>query len=225
MTAKSNGGRRRQAPLKRSHSAHAGGRGIEQVRQLISAEAARIIAEEGVQDFHAAKRKAAVRLNQSEMRHLPSNQEIEVALAQHLRLFHAQDLPRTLHALRTLALEAMRMLHTFEPRLVGAVLSGNVTPHSEIQLHLAADTPEEVAFLLQGLHVPYETASRRLRYGGERHENLPAYRFLADGSVVELVIFTRHGAREIPLSPVDGKPMRHVNTKELETLLSVAAPT
>ena len=221
MTTKSHGGRRRQPHAKRSHGEHAAGRAGEQVRQLISVEAARIIAEEGVQDFHAAKRKAAVRLNQPEMKHLPSNQEIEAALAQHLRLFHAQDLPRILHALRTLALEAMRMLHAFEPRLVGAVLGGNVTAHSEIQLHLAADTPEDVAFLLEEFHIPHETTSRHLRYGGERHEHLPAYRFLADGSVVELMVFTRHGAREVPLSPVDGRPMRRANIKELETLLAL----
>ena len=224
MTAKSNGGHRRQPHSKRSHSEHAAGRGVEQVRRLISAEAARIIAEEGVQDFHAAKRKAAVRLNQPEMKHLPSNQEIEAALAQHLQLFHAQDLPHTLRTLRALALEAMRTLHAFDPRLVGAVLSGNVTAHSEIHLHLAADTPEDIAFLLEDLRIPYETASRHLRYGGERHENLPAYRFLADSSVVELVVFTRHGAREAPLSPVDGKPMRRINTKELETLLAAPGP-
>ena len=55
--------------------------GAEEIRQRISREAARIMAEEGVRDFHTAKRKATERLNLPEARHLPSNQEIEQALA------------------------------------------------------------------------------------------------------------------------------------------------
>ncbi len=214
-------GPRPRRPSKRSHSEHAGGRGVEQLRLRLCTEAARIMAEEGVQDFQTAKRKAANRLNQPDMKHLPSNQEIEDALTQHLQLFHAQDLSHTLRKLRTLALNAMGLLETFEPRLVGAVLSGNVTAYSEVHLHVAADTPEDVGFLLQAHHIPYAVASRHVRYGGGRHENLPAYRFLADGTTIELAVFTRHGAREAPLSPVDGKPMRRVSRKELGQLLGL----
>ena len=210
---------------KRSHSEHAAGRGVEQLRLRLCTEAARIMAEEGVQDFHTAKRKAANRLNLPDMKHLPSNQEIEDALSLHLQLFHAQDLPHTLRKLRTLALDAMVLLERFEPRLVGAVLGGNVTAYSEIHLHVVANTSEEVGFLLQENHIPYDVATRHVRYGGERHENLPAYRFLADGSVIELAVFTHHGAREVPLSPVDGKPMRRVNRKELAQLLDQTAAT
>lgn len=199
-------------------------RGGAQIRQRICAEAARIMAEEGVQDFHAAKRKAAGRLNLPETKHLPSNQEIEQALGEHLKLFHAQDLPETLRKLRHMALEAMRFFAAFEPRLVGPVLSGNVTPHSEIHLHITADTPEDIGFLLQEHSIPYDEADRRLRFGGDRYENLPSYRFLADATPVELTVFSREAVRELPLSPVDGKPMRRLAIKELEQLLAPAAP-
>lgn len=192
------------------------------MRQLICVEAARIMAEEGVKDFHAAKRKAASRLNQPETRDLPSNQEVEAALAAHLQLFHADRLPKALNDLRHRALEAMRFLAPFEPRLVGAVLSGNVTPYSEIQLHVSADTPEEIAFLLQEQHIPYDESSRRMRFGGERYETHPTYNFLADATAVELTVFTPEGAREAPLSPVDGKPMRRASMREVETLLAGA---
>jgi len=197
----------------------AGARGAEQIRRHICTEAARIMAEEGVTDFHAAKRKAANRLNQPEAHHLPSNQEVEAALAAHLRLFHADRLPGALIELRRVAVEAMRFLASFEPRLVGAVLSGNVTPFSEIQLHVSAYTPEDIAFLLQEHGIPFEESSRRIRFGGERHETHPAYRFLADTIAVELTVFTPERARETPLSPVDGKPMRRANLREVESLL------
>ncbi len=182
------------------------------------------MAEEGVTDFHSAKRKAANRLNQPESRHLPSNHEVDAALNAYLRLFHAERVSTALTTLRQLAAEAMRFLHRFEPRLVGAVLSGNVTPFSEIQLHLIADIPEDVSFLLQEHHIPHETSSRRVRFGGDRHEVRPTLRFLADSSVIELIMFTPEGGREAPLSPVDGKPMRRANLREVEVLLMDSLP-
>ena len=192
--------------------------GAEEIRQRISREAARIMAEEGVRDFHTAKRKAAERLNLPEARQLPSNQEIEQALAEHLQLFHARQLPQTLRHLRGLAVKAMQLLERFEPRLVGSLLSGNVTRFSEIQLHVTADTPEIVAFFLQDHGIPYEETSKRLRFGGDRTEMVPVYGFLAEDTAIEVSVFTPKIAREAPLSPVDSRPMKRATLKEVETL-------
>jgi hypothetical protein len=205
--------RRRSARPGKSDHAEA------QTRMQISVAAARIMAEEGVHDFHSAKRKAADRLNLPEIRNLPSNQEIESALQQHLQLFHA-DLPQTLRRLRRLALDAMRFLAEFEPRLVGPLLTGAVTKYSDIQLHLSAHTPEEVAFFLQEQGISYEEADKRLRFGGNRFISLPVFRFVADETAVELCVFTPTSVREPPLSPIDGKPMRRANLKEVEVLLT-----
>lgn len=196
--------------------------GAEETRLRISREAARIMAEEGVRDFHAAKRKAAERLNLPEVRHLPSNQEIEQALAEHLQLFHAKDLPQTLQHLRRLAIEAMRLLERFEPRLVGSLLSGNVTRFSEIQLHVTAEPAELLAFFLRERRIPYEESSKRLRFGGDRIETVPAYCFLAEDIPVEVSVFSPTAARETPLSPVDGRPMKRAGLKEVEASLDVA---
>ena len=57
-------------------------------RHLLAQEAARIMAEEGVRDFRFAKRKAAERLGfDPRSLHLPTNLEVEQALAEHQRLF------------------------------------------------------------------------------------------------------------------------------------------
>jgi hypothetical protein len=194
--------------------------GLEETRQRISREAARIMAEEGVQDYHAAKRKAADRLNLPEARQLPSNQEIEQALTEHLQLFHAQQLPQTLQHLRALAVKAMQLLERFEPRLVGSLLTGNVTRFSEIQLHVIAETPELVAFFLQEQGIPYEENSRRMRYGGDRTETVPACRFLAEDVSIEVAIFTPTAAREAPLSPVDGRTIKRATLKEVQAFQS-----
>jgi hypothetical protein len=191
----------------------------EQKRQRITAEAARIMAEEGVRDFQAAKRKAAERVGVSEHRHLPTNEEIHEALAQHLNLFHGDQLAANARRLRQVALDAMRFLHAFDPRIVGPVLTGTVTPTSEIQLHISADTPEEIALFLTDHDIQFRLAERRVRFGGDRYQIISAFHFDADGSAIEVCVFDRRAARETPLSPVDGRPMRRANLREMEQLL------
>lgn len=210
----------RAKPLHDRHARET--RAIQHIRERISCEAARLMAQEGVGDYHVAKRKAAERLNLPEDKHLPSNQEIEVALRRYLELFHGRHLTERLRRLRTIALEAMRFLERFQPRLVGPVLSGTVTPASEIQFHVSAETPEEIGLWLQEHRIPYEQTERRIRFGGDRYETLPAFRFTADGVTVELCLFTPVSARELPLSPVDGKPIRRASLREVEALLREA---
>ncbi|MBI3571481.1 MAG: hypothetical protein HY082_10335 [Gammaproteobacteria bacterium] len=193
------------------------------MRRHIATDAARIMAEEGVRDFHAAKRKAAARLGLPETKHLPGNDEVDAALQEYLRLFHAGRLNQSVRRLRELAAEAMHFLSKFDPRLVGPVLSGIVTSATEIEIHLTAESPEEIGFWLQEHSIPYEQTDRRLRFGGDRQETFPAYRFTADNVPIELCIFDRRESREPPLSPVDGKPMKRANLREVENLMSEAA--
>lgn len=197
--------------------------GADELRQHIAMDAARIMAEEGVRDFQTAKRKAAARLGLPETKHLPGNDEVDAALQEYLRLFHGGRLVQSVRRLRKLAAEAMRFLSKFDPRLVGPVLSGTVTSATEIEIHLTADSPEEIGFWLQEHSIPYEQADRRLRFGGDRQETFPAYRFTADNVPIELCIFDRREAREAPLSPVDGKPMKRANLREVENLMSEAS--
>ncbi|MDH5512797.1 MAG: hypothetical protein OEY27_06255 [Gammaproteobacteria bacterium] len=192
----------------------------KELRQHIASDAARIMAEEGVSDFQTAKRKAAMRLGLPETKHLPGNDEVDSALQEYLRLFHASRLTQSVRRLRELAAEAMRFLSKFDPRLVGPVLSGTVTSASEIEIHLIADTPEEIGFWLQEHSIPFKQTDRRLRFGGDRQESFPAYRFTADNVAIELCVFDRREARESPLSPVDGKPMKRANLREVENLMN-----
>lgn len=201
---------------RRSSSTHA----AHEIRQRISREAARLIAEEGINDYQLAKRKATDRLNLPEGQHLPSNLEIEQALAEHLELFHARGLPVTLSRLRHVAVATMRLFKRFEPRLVGALLTGHVTRFSEIQLHVIADAPELLAFFLQEHSIPYEQTHKRLRFGGNRSEVLPVYRFLSEDIPIEIYVFTTAAAREAPLSPVNGRSMQRAALKEVEALIS-----
>lgn len=194
----------------------------QQLRQRIAQEAARWLVASGGRNFLQAKRKAAEQLGVSDARHLPSNLEVEEALAAYQRLFRGERQAGELQRLRAAALEALRFLGDFAPRLVGPVLEGTADAFSEVNLHLFADSVEEVGHFLRERGIPAALGDRRLRVAGEVYVNQPEYRFLAGGVPVALTVFDRCAMRQAPLSPVDGRPMRRASLADVERLL--AAP-
>jgi hypothetical protein len=195
----------------------------EHLRRALAQEAARIMAEQGIDDYRLAKRKAAERLGATDIAVLPKNTEIEEALANHQRLFESHTHSSTLRDLRRTALQAMRLLKRFEPRLVGPVLSGTASAHSEVNLHLFAEGAESVALHLLDNGIPHRIAERRLRYEPDRLVPYPVVRFVAGNQDIDAVVFPINGIRQSPASPVDGRPMRRANAEELESLLSDAS--
>jgi hypothetical protein len=191
----------------------------EQLRQALAQEAARIMSEQGIDDYGLAKRKAAERLGASDIAVLPKNTEIEAALAAHQRLFEAHTHTSELSGLRRTALQAMRLLKRFDPRLVGPVLSGTASAHSEVNLHLFAEGAEPVALHLMEQGIPHRIAERRLRYDPNRLIAYPVIRFVAGDQPIDAVVFPVDGIRQSPASPVDGRPMRRADAAEVETLL------
>lgn len=190
-----------------------------QMRQRLAQEAARVLIESGSRDFAMAKRKAALHLNAQDTRNLPTNLEIETALAEYQRLFRSTDQPRTLQRLREVACEAMHFFQEFSPRLVGPVLSGTADNNTKITLHVYADTVESVSWLLLNNNIPFEHHDKRLRLGHENYAVYPTIVFFAEQQKIELVIFARNQRGQKPLSPVDGKPMQHADITEVEMLL------
>ena len=192
----------------------------DNLRRAVAQEAARVMAEHGIQDFRAAKRKAADRLGITDEGALPSNAEVEASLVEYQRLFAADTHESKLQAQRRAALQAMRSLAAFSPRLVGPVLAGTATEHHDVQLHLFADRPEAVALNLLDRGVGHNVGEHRLRLDAERFRNYPAIRFEIDAHMIDATVFPIDGIRQAPVSPVDGRPMRRADTSELEALLS-----
>ena len=192
----------------------------DQLRRALAQEAARIMSEQGIEDFLLAKRKAADRFGVADASVLPKNTEIDAARAEHVRLFEAHRHDTTLAALRRTALHAMQLLSEFDPRLVGPVLSGNASAHSEINLHLFAESSEAVALRLMEQDIPHQLVERRMRYEPGRMVNYPAFRFVAGRQSIDAVIFPLNGIRQSPSSPVDGRPMRRGDMAEIEALLA-----
>lgn len=188
-------------------------------RQRVAAEAARIMAEEGIRDFRQAKTKAAGRLGIHDDPSLPRNREIEDALRAHQRLFQADVQPMLLRERRQAAAEAMRFFQRFDPRMVGAVLEGTADAHTPVSLQLFAEDPDSVARFLHEHGIPADEHPRRLRLDREREGVFPVWAFTADGLAFELTVLPPAALRQPPLDRVDARPMRRASLSALQALL------
>jgi hypothetical protein len=191
----------------------------ERARQIVAQEAARIIVNHGVRDYRVAKQKAAERLAVQSRGSLPGNAEIEAAVAEHLSLFGGEAHEDRLRLMRVAALSAMELLASFAPRLVGPVLAGTADENSVVNLHLFADSPEAVAMELEQIGVSYRAYERRLKSRRDRLESYSGFEFNHGNNAIQATVFPVDGIRQAPMSPIDGKPMRRVDSAGVQALL------
>ena len=149
----------------------------------------------------------------------PTNDEIEAALAERNRIFGADQHASLVKRLRSIAVHVMYELQPFRPCLVGAVLSGNVTQHSTIDLHVFSDASESVGLRLDARGIQHHLTQRRHRLRRDHVEDFPGYEFWADEWAVEATVFPERRKGHAPLSPVDGRPMARARLREVETML------
>ena len=188
-------------------------------RALIAQEAARIILEEGVDDFGLAKRKAAERLGVAQSGALPSNAQIESCLAERQRLFEAGTHEDRLRELREVAVELMESMVAFAPRLAGPVLTGTATINSVIEVHLFSESIEAVADTLATRGYSAAHYDKKYRFGGGRTSILPGFRVQVRGEVAVMPVFPENGVREAPLSSIDQRPMQRASLRSVTALL------
>ena len=192
----------------------------EEVRLQLAQESARLMSEDGIRDYHVAKRKAAQRIGIDNDRDLPSNREIEAALREYQRLFQSVSQPKMLRTLRAVAVEAMRFFARFDPRLVGAVLEGTADEFSAVCLHLFDDDPTEVLRFLDDQGIPYDEEERTLRLAHDETATFPALRFDADATAIDLTIMPRMLLRQPPVSRTSNGPMQRASINALLALIA-----
>jgi hypothetical protein len=122
----------------------------------IAAAAARLVVEEGM-EYAAAKRKAARDVGGRP--ELPSNEQVEDAVREHIELFHADSQPAELRALRQAAIVWMQRLAEFRPHLSGAAWRGTATRLSAVHLDLYCDDPKAAEIALVNAGVDYDVNS------------------------------------------------------------------
>ena len=193
--------------------------GNNRARKVLAQEAARIIVEQGIEDYRVAKIKAAERLGMTARGSLPGNPEIEHAVSEYLKLFGRESHLDLLRVLRRAALSAMELLAPFTPRLVGPVLHGTAAANSAVNLHVFSDSAELVAVRLQESSVQYRPYDRRLKSRRDRTETFSGFRFTHDNSSIEATVFPLKGMRQAPISPVNGKPMQRADSQAVLKLL------
>lgn len=191
----------------------------DRARKMVAQEAARIIVDQGIQDFRIAKIKAADRLGLNNHGSLPSNCEIQQAVREHHQIFSRESHFDLLLSLRRTALAAMEILSPFSPRLVGPVLNGTAAVNSTINLHVFSDTPELIAMKLDENRLRWRSYERRLKNRRDHTETFAGYQFHHDDLAIEATVFPIDGIRQAPISPVDGRPMPRADTSAVLKLL------
>lgn len=189
-------------------------------RLRIAHLAARIMAEDGVEDFGLAKRKAARQAGVPDTRQLPTNEEIEEALRVHQTLYQA-DHDAHLEFLRGLAVDIMEELAPFNPRLTGSVLTGTAGPYADINLHLYTHDEKAVELRLIDTGRRYSTAQTRL-YAGTEPRLAPSFTFEEDGVEIELLVLPEIDLRVPMRTSPDGRPVERAKTPAVRLLLAAA---
>ncbi len=182
----------------------------EHMREQIAYLAARLIAEDGLDDFSQAKRKAAQQIGAPGTHCLPSNGEIEKALRTFRSLYQHEEQPRVLAHLRQAALDLMKLLERFNPYLSGPVLTGTAGKYSEIDLQLYTGSMKDVEFFLIDRHIPYKSGEIRAGSG-----SIPVFFLEQDGIKANVAV---HAETDLYL-PSNARAKR----SQVEALLVEAA--
>src|ERR1043166_8246179 len=176
------------------------------MRTRIAAAAARIMAEDGVDDFALAQRKTPRQLGALDTQSLPRNDEIEAELRAYRALYHPDEHAGLIEQLRRVALEAMRSLERFHPYLTGPVLKGTAGPYAEIDLQLFPESAKDVEVFLLDRGIVFETQEAR-RYSGDRAHAVSIFTLLWQDTPLKLSVFDPRDERVALKTSQAGKVM------------------
>ncbi len=194
--------RRKLAPSASSH-----------LRRAIAGAAARLMAEEGIGDYGAAKRKAARSLGAADGEALPTNEEVETELRAWQSLYQEDEQRERVHDLRMTALEVMQLLTEFHPYLTGGALDGTAGRYSAVELDLYADSSKDVEIALLSRGISYDTLDNR-RIGVEA-----LLRLYWNDFPVQLSIYPPVAERQQTKNPHTGRGRHRVRTEAVIELL------
>lgn len=188
-------------------------------RAHIAHIAARLMAEDGIEDYAIAKRKAARQAGTPDTRELPTNEEIDAALRTYQQIYHQEEHRDRLRALREMALKAMRELAQFNPYLTGSVLNGNAGKYADINLQLYTDSAKAVELYLIDRRIPYRTAQSRL-YCGTEPLTAPVYTVDDNGIEIEITVLSPRELRGALRTSPEGKGIERAKPPTVEQLLA-----
>ena len=188
------------------------------VRARIAAAAARIMAEDGIDDFSLAKRKAAKQIGAAETQSLPANDEIEAELRAYRALYQPDEHRERVAQLREVALRVMHELEQFTPYLTGPVLTGTAGPYAEVDLQLFPSSAKDVELYLLDRNVPYTSREAR-RYSGDQAHAAAILSLSWEGVPIKLTVFDVRAERLALKSSQAGRVIERAGAAEVAALL------
>jgi hypothetical protein len=191
---------------------HDKARPLTGARASIASAAARLMAEDGITDYHLAKRKAARQLGLTEHVGFPDNAEVEAELRAYRSLYQDENHEELLLALRHSALELLDLLVDFRPYLTGSVLEGTAGEHSNIDILLFADSAKEVEIFLLNRGIDFKHAE-------PRNERVEAVLVMETDSADANLIILPPQQERVSLKYRDGRPRERVRAEALRALL------
>ncbi len=181
--------------------------------------AARIMAEDGIEDFALAKRKATRQLGAEDTQSLPKNEEIETALRAYQALYQSEEQRERIKYLRAQAFEVMQALVQFRPYLAGPVLKGTAGRYSDIDLQLFTDDIKAVEMLLLNRNVPYDISDQR-HFAGDQVRTVSILKLeWQRGVPINLAIYPANDERGSLKTSVAGRPIERAGVQAVSQLL------
>ncbi|MGZ5039829.1 MAG: nucleotidyltransferase [Usitatibacter sp.] len=189
------------------------------LRRHIAYIAARMMAEDGITDYHAAKLKAARQAGLTDSHLLPDNAEIEEALREYQGLYQKDEQPAHLRRLREVAVKVMRDFESFRPALVGSVLSGTAGQFSDVNLQVFTDDTKALTMFLLNRRYRFEEGSRKLRRG-DRVDDVPQIILDVEDVTVTLTVLDRDDERIVPRRADAAEMPLRAHLADVEALLA-----
>ena len=183
------------------------------VRASIASAAARLMAEDGITDYHLAKRKAARQLGLPEHTAFPDNAEVEAELRAYRSLYQGEEHAELLLALRSTALELLELLAPFHPYLTGSVLEGTAGEHSRIDILLFPDSAKEVEIFLLNRGIDVEHAD-------PKNDRVEAVLVMETDTADANLVIMAPSQERVALKYRDGRPRERIRADALRALLS-----
>ncbi len=181
-------------------------------RANIASVAARLMAEDGITDYHHAKRKAARQLGLPDHTAFPDNAEVEAELRAYRSLYHGEEHAQMLEAMRHSALDLLELLAPFNPYLTGSVLDGTAGEHSRIDVLLFADSAKEVEIFLLNRAIDVDHVE-------PRNDRVEAVLVMETDTVdANLIVLSREMER-VSFKHRDGRMRERVRADGLRVLL------
>ena len=194
--------------------------GRNQLRESIAHLAARLMAEDGIEDYAQAKRKAARQIGAPDARQMPNNDEIDTQLKLYRELYQNGHSGQ-LRQLRELALTIMQELAIFNPYLIGSVLRGSAGKYAVIQLQLFSDSAKSVEHYLLDHDIRYRSSETRL-YAGDMPLIAPGLIFERNGYDIHLILLSPRDLRLLLKTSVAGKPIERAKADAVAALIAAS---